>query len=63
MLQLLVTADVPSSLILFTLMMDVIGSSETSVLTGATLRHIQEDGVLHIHCRENLKLYKNEFTH
>jgi hypothetical protein len=49
---------VPSSLILFTLMMVATGFSETSVLTTATWRHILEDGVLHSHCRENLKYYK-----
>jgi hypothetical protein len=45
-LQLLVTADVPSSLILFTLMKDAIRYSETSVLTRATRRHNLEDGIL-----------------
>jgi hypothetical protein len=44
----LVTANVvPSSLILVTLMMEVILSSETSVLTGPTMSHIPEDNVLH----------------
>jgi hypothetical protein len=50
-LRLLVTADaVPSSPLLVTLMMEAIHSSETSVLTRATWRHIQEDGILHSHC-------------
>jgi hypothetical protein len=44
-LQLLVTANaIPSSLIISTLMMDVMRSSETSVLTRVT-RHIPEDGI------------------
>jgi hypothetical protein len=37
---------VPISPILVTLIKKEIRSSETSVLTGATLRHIQEDGIL-----------------
>jgi hypothetical protein len=38
-------------------MMEAIRFSETSVLTSGTLRHIQEDGILHSHRRENLKSY------
>jgi hypothetical protein len=47
-LQLLVTAYVvPGSLILFTLMIEAIHSSETAVLTRATQHHISEDGIPH----------------
>jgi hypothetical protein len=46
--QLLVTANViPNALIPFTLIMDAILSSETSVLTRATRLHIPEDGTPH----------------
>jgi hypothetical protein len=38
---------VPSSPILVTLIIEVILSSETSVLTRVTLRNILEDGILH----------------
>jgi hypothetical protein len=57
-LQLLVTANiVPSQLILVTLMMVAILSSETSVLTRTTRLNIKEDGILPSCCREKLKAY------
>jgi hypothetical protein len=40
---------VHSSLILSTLMMEAIYSSETSLITRATLHHIPEDGILFFH--------------
>jgi hypothetical protein len=57
-LRLLVSANVvPRSLNLVNIMIETIRSAETSVLTVASRRHISEDGILHNHCRENLKFY------
>jgi hypothetical protein len=48
----------PGSLIIFTMMIQAIRSSEMSVRTRATRRHIPDDGILQIHRRENFKSYK-----
>jgi hypothetical protein len=47
MLQLLVTGKVYSSVILSTMMMEAIRSSETPALTKAARRHVPENGILH----------------
>jgi hypothetical protein len=57
-LQLSVTANVRTSLILSTLKMEATRSSETSFRTRSTRRCIPEDGVLHSHDCENLKSYR-----
>jgi hypothetical protein len=56
-LRLRVTANVPSSPILVNLIMEVIRSSETSVITTVTWRNIPGDGILHSNRCENLKSY------
>jgi hypothetical protein len=58
LLRLLVTANVvPTSPIIFTLMMEAIRSSETPVVTRTTHHNIPVDGILHSQCRENLRHY------
>jgi hypothetical protein len=47
----------PSSLILFTLMMWAMSSTESSFLTRATQCHISEDSILHSPHLENLKSF------
>jgi hypothetical protein len=50
-LQLLIAANgVPNSLILFSLMTDLIRSSDTSLPTRARRHHVPEDGMLHLTC-------------
>jgi hypothetical protein len=44
----------------YILKLETIRSSETSVYTISTRRHIPEDGILHSHSRENLKSYLPE---
>jgi hypothetical protein len=62
--RLLVTASVvPSSPILVTVMIEALSSSETSSLTRATRRNIQEGAILHSHRRENLNSYTSIFVH
>jgi hypothetical protein len=57
-LRLPITANVfPTLPILVTLMIEALGSYQTSVLIRATWRIIPEGGILHSHHSENLKSY------
>jgi hypothetical protein len=53
-LQLLIAVKFPSSLILSTVMMEAILSTETSVLLRTTRHGILEDGILHNHRSEHI---------
>jgi hypothetical protein len=64
MWRLLVIANiVPSTPILVTLMKEALRYFETSFPTRATSRNITEDGILHSHCREYPRSYRNCFSY
>jgi hypothetical protein len=56
-IQLLVTANVPSSFVCSTLKMEVIRYYETSVPTTPTWHHVPENDILQSHRPRNLKSY------
>jgi hypothetical protein len=61
--RLLVSANVvPSTPIIFTQMIEVVGSSDTSVLRRTAWRNIPEDGIFYSHRHENLKSYDKSFV-
>jgi hypothetical protein len=58
----LVTANVPSSTILVTLMMEALSSSETSILRRTTWRNIPKDAILHNNCVYTVKYLHRNIT-
>jgi hypothetical protein len=56
-IEMLVTAKVLGSLILYILIMEAVYSCEMSALTRATRRHIPQNSILHSQRRENFKSY------